>query len=189
MQVARSGLGCVYLDGWVYAVGGMDGVSRLRSVERIRPGDTTWERVGDMSSPRSNFSLGILEGRLVAAGGVNGASVSLLVEIFDPETGVWEKGESMVEAKSGMASVVVDRGMLSEEVQEAVFVKRIGLMEDTIQRRRKDVEMSLEKEECDPPEEEEEEELDSREFVDASFTDDLDEIESDDDNDEDHIIM
>ena len=94
----------------------------------------------------------------------------------------------MVEAKSGMASVVVDRGMLSEEVQEAVFVKRIGLMEDTIQRRRKDVEMSLEKEECDPPEEEEEE-LDSREFVDASFTDDLDEIESDDDNDEDEITL
>ena len=148
---------------------------------------TTWERVGDMSSPRSNFSLGILEGRLVAAGGFNGASVSLLVEIFDPETGVWEKGESMVEAKSGMASVVVDRGMLSEEVQEAVFMKRIGLMEDTIQRRRRDVEISLEKEECDPPEEEEE--LDSREFEDASFTDDLDEIESDDDNDEDEITL
>ena len=28
MQIARSGLGCEYLDGWVYAVGGMGGVSR-----------------------------------------------------------------------------------------------------------------------------------------------------------------
>ena len=128
MQIARSGLGCEYLDGWVYAVGGMDGVSRVRSVERIRPGDTTWERVEDMTSPRSNFSLGILEGRLVAAGGFNGVSVTVQVETFDPETGVWMKEESMVKAKSGMASVLVDRGIVSEEVQEAVFGKRKGLM-------------------------------------------------------------
>ena len=113
----------------------------------------------------------------MAAGGFNGLSVSLLVEIFDPETGVWEKGESMLEAKSGMASSVVDRGMVADEVQEAVLRKRMGLMEETIQRGRWDMEMCLRKEECDCSEEEEEE-LDSREF-DASFVDDEDENESD----------
>ena len=122
----------------------------------------------------------------MAAGGFNGLSVSLLVEIFDPITGVWEKGESMLEAKSGMASAAVDRGMVADEVQEAVLRKRMGLMEETIQRRRRrwDMEMCLCKEECGCSEEEEEE-LDSREFGDASFVDDEDDNESDIDIEED----
>ena len=76
-----------------------------------------------------------------------------LVETLDPETGVWKEGERMVEAKSGMASVVVDRGMVPEEVQETVFRKRMELMEETIERRRRDVEMHLDKEEYDSSEE------------------------------------
>ena len=50
----------------------------------------------------------------------------VFLEIFDPDTGVWEEGERMVEAKSGMATVVVDRGMLSEEVQEAVYNRNLN---------------------------------------------------------------
>ena len=112
----------------------------------------------------------------MAAGGFNGLSVSLLVEIFDPETGVWEKGESMVEAKSGMASVMVERGMVSEEVLEAVFGKRKGLMEETIERRRRrNMGMCWDKEECDCSQEKEEK-LYSSEF------DDEDENESSEDD-------
>jgi hypothetical protein len=39
----RSELGLVMLDGYVYAVGGWDGRSRLDSVERYDPGTNTWQ--------------------------------------------------------------------------------------------------------------------------------------------------
>jgi hypothetical protein len=41
--MTRSELGLVMLDGYVYAVGGWDGRSRLDSVERYDPGTNTWQ--------------------------------------------------------------------------------------------------------------------------------------------------
>lgn len=36
------------LDGFIYAIGGWDGLSRLNSVERYNPGNNTWEYVAPM---------------------------------------------------------------------------------------------------------------------------------------------
>ena len=164
----------------MYAAGGMDGVSRLKSVEKIRPGDRSWERVEDIIHPRSNFSLVVLQCMLVVAGGFDGVTVTNEVEIFDPETGAWTRGESMLEGKSGMSSVVVDRSMLSEEVQKFVFVKREGHMEESIARRRR----KMEKLSCDEScsgEEGEEEDSDSVDLEENSFGGELSETGSDSD--------
>jgi len=135
LLIGRSGLSCAYLGGFIYAAGGDDGSSRLRSVERIKPGASRWERVAHMTNPRTHFSLSALGGRLVAAGGFTVSNVSAEVEMFDPEAGVWIKVESMPEAKWGMASVVVDRRMLSREVLELFTLKREGLTRENIARR------------------------------------------------------
>ncbi len=61
------------LDGYVYAVGGWDGRSRLDSVERYDPGTNTWQ------------------GRLFyAVGGWDGRSRLDSVERYDPGTNTWQ---------------------------------------------------------------------------------------------------
>ena len=40
--------GLAVLDGFIYAIGGWDGLSRLNSVERYNPCNNTWEYVAPM---------------------------------------------------------------------------------------------------------------------------------------------
>lgn len=52
----------------VYAVGGFDGDSQLRSVERYRPETNSWEVIHSMNSPRSALGVAVLNGKLYALG-------------------------------------------------------------------------------------------------------------------------
>lgn len=56
------------MDPYVYAVGGYDGETQLRSVERYNIETNEWEFVASMKSPRSGLSVAVLEGKLYALG-------------------------------------------------------------------------------------------------------------------------
>jgi len=60
--------GIVSLEGYVYAVGGYDSSSQLRSVERYCLATDVWEFVAPMKSPRSALSVAVLGGKLYALG-------------------------------------------------------------------------------------------------------------------------
>jgi hypothetical protein len=57
MLSRRSGTGAVSFNGFLYAVGGYDGVNRLRTCERYDPKEKKWTRIAVMNSPRSNFGI------------------------------------------------------------------------------------------------------------------------------------
>ena len=52
----------------MYAVGGYDSSSQLRTVERYCTVTDTWEFVAPMKSPRSALSVAVLGGKLYALG-------------------------------------------------------------------------------------------------------------------------
>jgi len=54
MSRARCYVSVVLLDGYIYALGGFDGYTRLSSVERYDPKLNQWEPVSDMNMVRSD---------------------------------------------------------------------------------------------------------------------------------------
>jgi kelch-like protein 20 len=60
------------LDGYLYAVGGQDGVSCLNYVERYDPKENKWSKVASMNTRRLGVAVAVLGGYLYAVGGSDG---------------------------------------------------------------------------------------------------------------------
>ena len=62
------------LVGYLYAVGGHDGINYLKTVERYNPETTEWTCVASMGARRGGVGVATLGGCLYATGGYDGAS-------------------------------------------------------------------------------------------------------------------
>ena len=62
MRNRRSGVGVVAHDGFVYAVGGFNGITRMNNGERYSPSTNMWTNIAEMYSPRSNFAIEVSKG-------------------------------------------------------------------------------------------------------------------------------
>lgn len=110
MNVSRSELGLVMLDGYVYAVGGWDGHSRLDSVERYDPSTNTWQEVPPLKMAVTSPAVVAHEGSLYVTGGAileDGDGIEL-VQRFDTRSGAWSEMASMLIPRSGSAACVLD---------------------------------------------------------------------------------
>lgn len=61
-------------SGYLYAVGGHDGVNYLKTVERYDPERNEWTYVASMGARRGGVGVAALYGRLYATGGYDGTS-------------------------------------------------------------------------------------------------------------------
>ena len=59
MRNRRSGVGVIAYRGFVYALGGFNGITRMNSAERYNPETQVWSTIPEMFSPRSNFAVGV----------------------------------------------------------------------------------------------------------------------------------
>ncbi|XP_072276909.1 kelch-like protein 20 [Pyxicephalus adspersus] len=75
--------------GYLYAVGGQDGVSCLNIVERYDPKENKWTRVASMSTRRLGVAVAVLGGFLYAVGGSDGTSPLNTVERYNPQENRW----------------------------------------------------------------------------------------------------
>ncbi|KAL8174398.1 UNVERIFIED_CONTAM: hypothetical protein K2H54_043810, partial [Gekko kuhli] len=91
MRTCREYLGCATFQGKIYAVGGRDDVTELRSVERFDPVANEWSAVMPMKSKRSKVSLAAANGYLLAIGGYDGTVHVTTVEAFDVEMNKWRR--------------------------------------------------------------------------------------------------
>ena len=60
MSVSRGGVGIVGFGGFLYAVGGNDGIASLQSVERYNPHTNKWSPVAPMNRRRAGNLRDIL---------------------------------------------------------------------------------------------------------------------------------
>ena len=79
----------------VYAVGGMEGNTRLHTVEKLSPYMSAWSRVADMNVARSRPGVAALNGRLFGVGGYSGREHLSSVECYRPNPDTWRMVESM----------------------------------------------------------------------------------------------
>jgi len=111
MSSARSGLGVAVLNGFLYAVGGNNGDTRLRSAERLdcAPGGVyQWSTLPPMRQARSNLALVALGQRLYAIGGFDGTARLRSVEAFDPHLNQWRDCADMNLPREGLGCAVVE---------------------------------------------------------------------------------
>ena len=96
MSTQRSTAGVAVLNNELYAVGGRDGSSCLRSVERYDPHTNKWSTVANMCKRRGGVAVGVINGFLYAVGGHDAPAVSNpqqsrfnCMERYDPGTDTW----------------------------------------------------------------------------------------------------
>lgn len=108
METTRRGVGVDILNGFLYAVGGSDGLHALRVVECYDPHVDAWKQVADMNQERSSVCVAVMNGYLYAIGGYDGI-VSCLqsVECYDPTTNSWSEVASMNSQRSMMAVAIL----------------------------------------------------------------------------------
>lgn len=81
-------MGVAVLDGFLYAVGGQDGVQCLNHVERYDPKENKWSKVNPMTTRRLGVAVAVLGGYLYAIGGSDGQCPLNTVERYDPRLNI-----------------------------------------------------------------------------------------------------
>ncbi|KAK6026281.1 kelch repeat protein [Ostertagia ostertagi] len=91
----EQGVGIAALNKLLYAVGGRDGNTYLKSVERFDPTTEAWSSdIAPMSHNRSALGVAMLDDFIYAVGGTNGTALSV-VERYDPRQNQWTRKASM----------------------------------------------------------------------------------------------
>ncbi|KAM9309958.1 kelch-like protein 10 [Pholidichthys leucotaenia] len=92
--------GAVFLDGFVYCVGGFDRGECFNSVRRFDFGTRMWEEVAPMYSQRCYVSVTALNGCIYALGGYNSRIRLNTAECYRPKSNQWSFIAPMHEQRS-----------------------------------------------------------------------------------------
>lgn len=83
MQSQRCSAGVAVLDGKLYAVGGRDGASCLRTVECYDPHTNKWTSVAPLTRRRGSVGVAVANGYLYAIGGQDAPANNPAASRFD----------------------------------------------------------------------------------------------------------
>lgn len=109
MQTCRRGVGVAILMGYLYAVGGSDGLQALKLAERYDPTCDTWTQISDMNENRSSVAAAALGEYFYAIGGYTGTTSCLQsMERYDPNTDTWTYVANMKVPRSMACACVMD---------------------------------------------------------------------------------
>lgn len=99
MREARCYVSTAYLNNQLYALGGHNGMQRMKSVEKLEIMDrsgqlnvsdnSTWQHVQEMNVARSDASASVYNKRIYIAGGLNDIVIESSVEFFNPVDNSW----------------------------------------------------------------------------------------------------
>ncbi|XP_077307114.1 kelch-like protein 10 [Lithobates pipiens] len=100
MESPRAYHGTAYLNGFMFVVGGFNGMDFFNSVRRFDPVKKIWQQVAPMNDKRCYVSTAVLQNRLYAMGGFDGYIRLKSAECYDPETNQWDLIAPMNEIRS-----------------------------------------------------------------------------------------
>lgn len=105
---ARAYHGTVFLDGFVYIIGGFDITEYFNTTCKYNPLDGTWIKGAPMHSHRCYVSVAVLDGYIYAMGGFNGNVRLNTAERYQPSTNQWRLIPSMHEQRSDASAATLN---------------------------------------------------------------------------------
>ncbi|KAJ8410085.1 hypothetical protein AAFF_G00211260 [Aldrovandia affinis] len=100
--------GAVYLNGFVYCLGGYNSMEYFSSMRRFNPVTFTWKEVAPMYSRRCYVSVAVLDGYIYAMGGLDGHVRLSSAERYKPETNQWHMISPMNEQRSDASATILN---------------------------------------------------------------------------------
>ncbi|KAM9824431.1 kelch-like protein 10 [Neosynchiropus ocellatus] len=106
LEQPRSYHGIVFLDGYVYCIGGCNENECFRSVHRFHLRTGTWEEVASMDMRRCYVSVTVFQGCIYALGGSDGRHSLRTCECYTPEDNQWTRIASMLKVRRDASCTV-----------------------------------------------------------------------------------
>ncbi|XP_047464383.1 kelch-like protein 10 [Mugil cephalus] len=100
LERPRAYHGAVFLNGYVYCVGGFDRAEHFNSMRRLDLKTHTWQEVAPMYCRRCYVSVTVLNGCIYVMGGYNGHARLNSAEYYRPEINQWSQVAPMHEQRS-----------------------------------------------------------------------------------------
>uniref|UniRef100_A0A3Q1GD55 Kelch like family member 10 n=1 Tax=Acanthochromis polyacanthus TaxID=80966 RepID=A0A3Q1GD55_9TELE len=100
--------GAVFLDGYVYCIGGFERMEYINTVCRFDLKTRTWQEVGPMHCRRCYMSVAVLNGCIYAMGGYDGNTRLNSAECYYPDTNKWTEIAPMFEQRSHASGTTLD---------------------------------------------------------------------------------
>ncbi|KAK7925744.1 hypothetical protein WMY93_008054 [Mugilogobius chulae] len=92
--------GTVFLNNFVYVIGGFEGTEPFCTMHKYDMVNHTWTEAANMHTPRCYVSVTLLDGFIYAMGGFDGNDRLDTAEKYEPETNQWTMIASMIEQRS-----------------------------------------------------------------------------------------
>ena len=86
----------------IYCIGGFNGTTRLRSVEKFDEQKQSWTEVSEMISIRSDASAVTYNNKIFVVGGYTGAEVLNSIEVYNPDKNEWNYGPTLNIPRTGL---------------------------------------------------------------------------------------
>ncbi|NXX13259.1 KLH10 protein, partial [Podargus strigoides] len=99
--------GTAYLKGFIYVIGGFDGLNYFSSSKRFDPLKKTWQEVAPMHWQRCYVSVAVLHGFIYVMGGFDGHARLSTAERYEPETNQWTLIAPMQERRSDASATTL----------------------------------------------------------------------------------
>ncbi len=109
MPTARAALTANFINGTLYAIGGVSSSGTLKTNEAYNPQTDTWVEKKPMPTARHHLASAIVDGKLYAIGGRITSILSFFVnlnnnEMYDPSHDTWNILQPMPSKRSGLAA-------------------------------------------------------------------------------------
>nr|KAF6387188.1 kelch like family member 28 [Myotis myotis] len=96
MADKRIHFGVGVMLGFIFVVGGHNGVSHLSSIERYDPHQNQWTVCRPMKEPRTGVGAAVIDNYLYVVGGHSGSSYLNTVQKYDPISDTWLDSAGMI---------------------------------------------------------------------------------------------
>ena len=87
--------GAEQVGGTIFAIGGFDGSSVLKTVEKLTPGSTSWTPCAPMNDARRDMAVTVDGGKIYVCGGFDGEKDLATCESQAPMTGLFLGGTTL----------------------------------------------------------------------------------------------
>uniref|UniRef100_H2YMN3 BTB domain-containing protein n=1 Tax=Ciona savignyi TaxID=51511 RepID=H2YMN3_CIOSA len=99
-DIPRAYHGVAFVKGFVYVIGGFDGVNYFNTVRRFNVATFEWVEEPQMLHKRCYISVAVLHNKIYALGGMNGSDRLNSAESYDPVHKIWTILPDMNESRS-----------------------------------------------------------------------------------------